>query len=247
MVTAGCGQSNRGNHQEHLLQAALWYQQSAEMKALYYQAYNWAFREMEIRLEESYEKPLAVVLDIDETVLDNSPQTARQIMDGEAFNDQIWDEWCNLQEASALPGALEFTRKADSLGVEVFYISNRKSHLMEVTLSNLEALGFPHADTSHLLLKTDTSVKDARRSKVRKSHEILLLIGDNLGDFSGIFDERGEGGAIHAVRRHREKFGSSFIVLPNPMYGSWEKPYRMGSPEETLSGKLEALRPYEHP
>ena len=244
ILVTGCKQTGPVRHQEHLLQAAAWFQHSAEMEALYYQSFHWAGREMDLKIAEGSEKPLAVVLDIDETVLDNSPQTAQQVIDGVPFNREMWDEWCSLARADPLPGALEFTREASDRGVEVFYISNRRIHLLDVTLKNLREAGFPFADSSHVLLRTDTSVKDARREKVRETHEIALLIGDNLGDFSGIFDDRNEGRAAQQVLENRKRFGTEFIILPNPMYGGWEKPFRGETPEATLMLKMEALKPY---
>ena len=186
----------------------------------------------------------AVILDIDETILDNSPQTAGQIREGRPFSDELWDEWVALAQARALPGALEFVNGAASKGVEVYYISNRGIHQLEQTLANLRKEGFPFADSTHVLLKTGTEGKDMRRAKVASSHEILLLIGDNLGDFSGIYDKRSSGSAKLEVRENKELFGSRYIVLPNPMYGSWEKPFRSDDENGSLKMKKEALRAY---
>ena len=226
LLATSCSNNPAAESQGHLLQATLWYQHSAEMEALYIQAYNWGMKVIDQEVSPGGSRPMAVVLDIDETVLDNSPQTGRQLTLNEAFSNEMWDQWCELESAEALPGALEFTRYAGEKGVEVFYISNRGDHLLDVTLANLQKQGFPNADASHVLLKTETSVKDERRSKVKESHDIILLIGDNLGDFSGVFDERTEGSASTEVHKLRELFGCEFIMLPNPMYGSWEKPYR---------------------
>lgn len=238
-------QSVQANSQEHLLQTVVWYQHSAEMKAAYIQAFNWAGRILKSEAQLGATLPLAVVLDIDETVLDNSPQTARQILDGEAFSNEMWDEWCLLAEAEPLPGALEFTLQAMAMGVEVFYISNRGIHLLDVSLKNLKSAGFPNADAEHVLLKTDSSVKDERRASVRETHDVVLLIGDNLGDFSGIFDERQGGLTSEEVMKNREMFGSEFIILPNPLYGSWEKPFRGESPMQTKQNKTASLRAYQ--
>lgn len=242
IIVRACSPASPETSQEHLLQATLWYQHSAEKEALYLQSFHWAGRLLDEKLSTGKIKAPAVVLDIDETILDNSPQTARQIIENRPYSDAMWDEWCSLAAAEALPGALEFVSKAKQLGVEVFYISNRGIHLMEYSLSNLRSAGFPFADTSHVLLKTDTSVKDARRAQVASSHEILLLIGDNLGDFSGIFDEREQGAALEHVREKKELFGDRYIMLPNPMYGSWEKPFRVKG--ETLERKKDALNAY---
>jgi len=244
LMMAGCHTHTETNSQDILLQAVTWYQQSAEMKAAYIQAYNWASFRLEQKIREPETLPRAVILDIDETVLDNSPQTARQILDHVSFSDEMWDSWCGLAVAEPLPGALEFARQAAERGVELYYISNRGIHLLQVTLDNLKSAGFPCADHEHLLLKTSSSGKDERRAEVRESHEVILLIGDNLGDFSGIFDQRQGGADVEHVMDLREHFGLEFIILPNPLYGSWEKPFRGPTSTESNRLKREALRAY---
>jgi 5'-nucleotidase (lipoprotein e(P4) family) len=96
-----------------------------------------------------------------------------------------------------------------------------------------------------VLLKTGSSVKDERRSKVRQSHEVALLIGDNLSDFSGIFDNRQDGADLGNVMANRDMFGYEFIILPNPLYGGWEKSFRGESAEATNQNKRDALRVYK--
>lgn len=233
------------NSQDQLLQAVIWYQHSAEMKAAYIQAFNWASKILETKAHAGAALPRAVVLDIDETVLDNSPQTAQQIVDGVPFSNAMWDEWCLLSKAEALPGALEFTLLAEKMGVEVFYVSNRGIHLLNVSLKNLKSAGFPYADVEHVLLKTESSVKDERRAKVRETHDIVLLVGDNLGDFSGMFDQRQDGAASKSVMENRDVFGLEFIILPNPLYGAWEKPFRGESSKETNGNKIKSLKFYK--
>lgn len=246
ILSAGCGPDRPETGQDHLLQATLWYQRSAEMSALYYQAFNWAGRVLEWKISEYTDQSLAVVLDIDETVLDNSPQTAQQIIDGEAYNQKMWDEWCMLAKAEPLPGALTFTRLAEKKGVEVYYISNRRIHLLDATLKNLRDTGFPFADSLHLLLREESSDKEPRREKVMQTHRVVLLIGDNLDDFSGIFNDRNRGNAVKLVEEQKERFGFEYILLPNPMYGNWEKPFRGENLKEENRKKREALRSFRH-
>lgn len=243
-LISGCGPEQQSNSQEHLLQAVTWYQQSAEMQAIYIQSYNWATRILEEKVNAASEESLAVVLDIDETVLDNSPQTAQQLIDGLPFSDEMWDEWCEMADARPLPGVLDFTKRAKELGVDVYYISNRGIHLLEVSIKNLRAAGLPLEDADHILLKTSSSDKDERRARVSSSHTIALLIGDNLGDFSGIFDKRVDGSALDNVLANRERFGFEYIILPNPLYGSWEKPFRGESEYDERLKKNKALRAY---
>jgi len=219
----GCNRPVHDEDQTYLLQSTLWYQHSAEMAALYHQAFNWATIVVKESSKEKSGKPLAVVLDIDETILDNSPSTGYQIIENVPFSESLWENWCNKMEAEPLPGSVAFTQYADNLGVEVFYISNRVGNLSDCTIANLIKHGFPNADTVHILLKHETSSKDLRREKIEENYEIILYIGDNLGDFAGSFDNRTNGIAKKLVEDRSELFGSKYIILPNPMYGSWEK------------------------
>lgn len=204
-----------------LLYSTLFVQRAAEYKALCYQAFNTAHLSLDEKVEK-YEgnKKLAVVVDIDETVLDNSPHAARSILENTSYP-KYWDEWCNLSEAKAIPGSLEFLKYAESKGVETFYISNRKAHLTDVTLKNLQAQGFPFADEAHIMLRTSTSDKEERRNKVRETYDILILCGDNLGDFSSEYDGKNTEIRNELASNHIVGFGATYIVLPNPIYGAW--------------------------
>ncbi len=227
IILASCGTIRnttvpQAETQDQLILATLWYQQSAEMKALYYQCYRNAETALEENLAGSDKsKPAAVVLDIDETVLDNSPYQGWQVIENKPFSDQDWRRWVDLAEAKPLPGAVEFTRYADSLGVEVFYISNRTVGEMGPTLANLRAYGFADVDSTHLLLKETGSSKIERRERLESIYEVLVLIGDNLADHSGIYEKRDAGLGFAAVEADKNLFGTRYIVLPNPMYGTW--------------------------
>ncbi len=208
--------------QDQLLLATIWYQKSAEMRALYYQCYANAEAALLKNLAVAQgDKTPAVVLDIDETVLDNSPFQGWQVLENKSFNDESWTRWVELGRAGALPGALDFTRFADSLGVEVFYVSNRKTTELAPTLTNMISLGFPGADSSHMLLRESESSKVGRRSRIESTHEILLLVGDNLADLDAVFEKRGPDHGFSDAGRMRGMFGTRYIVLPNPMYGTW--------------------------
>lgn len=223
-ILESCNTQNADNQntQDHLIMSVLWYQKSAEMKAMYYQCFNWAKMRVDMKLDDQIDLPKAVVVDIDETMLDNSPFETNCIRTGIGYTKETWSEWTSKISATALPGALEFSKYAQSKGVEVFYISNRSVDDFDVTLKNLQQVGFAFADSSHLLLKTNTSSKKARRDLVKENYEIILLIGDNLGDFSEIFEDRSTNYGFETVEENKDKFGDLFIMLPNPMYGSWE-------------------------
>lgn len=207
-----------------LLNATAWYQQSAEMRACYYQSYRMARMALNENLKNyNGDKPTAVVLDIDETVLDNSPFEAKLIADGKAYSDSAWNAWSMRGEARALPGAPEFINFAKQNGVEVFFISNRKENEFATTLKNLEQAGMP-TDSANLLIRRQGtgSCKDERRDFVASNYEIILYIGDNLGDYTSLFDGRDEGLALSMADSMQADFGTKFIILPNPMYGEWE-------------------------
>jgi len=211
-------------NKEYSIQAVLWQQSAAEYKALTYQAYNMARIQLDQILEKrvEYTKPIAIVADIDETVLDNSPYSGKQIELDEDFSTLRWAEWVKKKQAKVVSGSLDFFKYAKSMGVEVFYISNRSVTYKKETIENLQTIGFPFADAEHVLLKINTSEKEPRRTEVRKSHEIVLLFGDNLSDFSMIFEDRSTFERNRTVDSLKAIFGKKFIVLPNPIYGDCE-------------------------
>jgi 5'-nucleotidase (lipoprotein e(P4) family) len=208
--------------QEHLMMAALWQQNAGEYRALCYQAYNMAMMKLDYTLSVSrYSKAPCVVLDIDETVLDNSPYTAWQIETGNAYSDSTWMIWTSKAIADTVPGALGFTKFARSKGVEVFYLSNRKTAELMPTLKNLQRYGFPFADEKHMLLKTETSNKEPRREQISETNTIVMLVGDNLNDFNEVFEKQGTTERNQIVDKNQRNWGSNYVIVPNPMYGSW--------------------------
>lgn len=226
-VLIGCEGNIKTNEynldQEHLVTATLWFQHSPEAKSLFYQGFNIAKeRVLEFKNEPSA-KPKAVVVDLDETMIDNSLFQGKMIETGKAFSPDFWSEWSALEMAAALPGAVDFTLFCESVGVEVIYESNRTVAELEWTLANLEKLGFAFVKPENFLLKEETSGKEPRREKVAEKYEIILLLGDNLNDFSDVFEERGDDWGLAVVEKFRNEFGRRFIVFPNPMYGEWEK------------------------
>jgi len=224
-----------------LLNSTLWVQTSVEYTGTARQAYALAEVMMQRALADSTwtasleqaetgsgayrDKPPAVVLDVDETVLDNSPYQARLVLDDEAYDSQSWKAWVREERAGAVPGALDFIHTAAQTGVQVIYLTNRDGDVEASTRDNLEALGFPIDDAPDAVLtqaeKEGWEPKTARREWVAERYRILLLIGDNFGDFAS------EANTSLAARRQkshssRKYWGTRWIVLPNPQYGSWE-------------------------
>ncbi len=220
-----------------LVVATLWYQKSNEKKALYYQGFNMA-KAMIDKTVATYKgtKPLAVVVDIDETMLDNSPYEARIIQAGKTYEHKTWEQWVKEAKAKALPGAVDFTKYAKSKGVEVFYITNRRDHNRTETLKNLQDQGFEFADNNHLLMMTTTGDKTARRQQVLAKYNIICYLGDNMSDFDQSLDDM-EPGSKERVEQHSDLFGSKYIVMPNPMYGHWVK---IKYPVDVVSDKQKA-------
>ncbi len=208
---------------EYTLMSVLWVQTSAEYKALCLQAFNSARDRLTEYINTPRDKSLkpAVITDIDETVLDNSPYQGWVLKNNRNYP-AGWDEWCKRSEARPVPGALEFIKFAEKNGIEVFYVTNRKKHLYDCTLKNLKDLGFPFADKEHIFLREGSSDKEYTRQKIALMYDIVLLIGDNLNDFSNIFFNKGIGERSEATDENGSLFGKKFIILPNPMYGDWE-------------------------
>ncbi|MBE7177289.1 MAG: 5'-nucleotidase, lipoprotein e(P4) family [Mucilaginibacter polytrichastri] len=204
------------------MNAVLWQQHAGEYRALCFQAYNFA----RLRLDDfltRYKpaKPLCVIVDADETVIDNSAFEGFELKAGRSYDPHDWKTWTALGIADTVPGALQFLKYAVTKNVETFYVTNRGESERAGTLKNLKKWGFPFADDKHLLLKSETSDKEPRRKKVGETHIIVLLCGDNLNDFSDVFMTTDEQKRNSSVNEAQVLFGQKFIVLPNPMYGDW--------------------------
>lgn len=211
------------NIEEYAIQGVLWQQTSGEYKALCYQAFNVAKLQLEKELanHSASDRPLAIITDIDETVISNSPFSAKQAKLGEGFSAENWTAWGDLEAAEAVPGALEFLNFANQNGIAIFYISDRYSDQQQSTVNNLKKLNFPNADDEHIMLKQKGEDKEKRRLKVAQNYKAVLFLGDNLSDFSNIFDHQSLESRNALTDKEREEFGKRFIVLPNPMYGAW--------------------------
>lgn len=213
-----------------LYNAVMWQRISSEYRALCYQTYGQAANALlagksdkhVVTNKDKTTRPQAVVVDVDETILDNSLYEYNLLTTNTSYESSTWKAWVLRAEAPAVPGALEFCKLAESLGVHIIYLSNRKLDEVEATLKNLQQLGFPYADSLHVFFKEDTSDKEARRLKVAEKYDIQMLIGDNMGDFAADFQDRSIGNGFPAVDSLKNLFGARYFILPNPMYGNWE-------------------------
>ncbi|MCO6497345.1 MAG: 5'-nucleotidase, lipoprotein e(P4) family [Chitinophagaceae bacterium] len=201
---------------------AVFQQKAAEYRALCYQAYNFATVSLDQFLQERGSKPPAIMTDVDETVLDNSPYQVHRSLMGLDFEQESWFEWTSRAEADTVPGALGFLKYAASRGVEIFYVTNREEREREATLVNLKKFGFPYADNEHLKLKGATSSKVARRDSIEMHFNLLMCVGDNLNDMSGEYEKKTTAQRFAQTNKDLSAFGRRYIVLPNPSYGEWE-------------------------
>jgi len=203
----------------------LWLQSSAEAKALIYQAFNIARLRLDQDLRKKgrkyNKKKRAIVVDVDETIVDNSPYQAKNVLIGREYSSSNWAEWIDLANAQALPGAVEFLNYAKSKGVEVFFITNRKQRGYEATLKNLKNLGFPVSRKNLFLRQGHDHSKEVRRQNALKKHRFVLLMGDTLGDFGPFFEKQSFEKRHELTDKYSKEFGKKFIILPNPMYGEW--------------------------
>jgi 5'-nucleotidase (lipoprotein e(P4) family) len=208
--------------------AVLWTQSSAEYRALALQAFNLARLRVDQDLARHRSrrrmKPPAIIVDADETVLDNSRFQAELVLRNVAFTSQAWQDWINRAEAGAVPGALEFLNYSFRHGVRVFYITNRRQTEKAGTVANLKKLGFPNVSEETVMIREQgtTASKESRRQSVRSRYRVVLLVGDNLNDFNDDFTGKSIADRKAQVDRERAEFGTQFIVVPNPMYGDWE-------------------------
>lgn len=217
-----------------LLVAVTWYQNSAEAKALYLQGYNMAQNQLQQTIKHYHgKKKPAVMLDIDETILDNSPYYAYAALHPHHTH-QAWLKWVNSSQAQPVYGVQNFLKQADQLGVAIFYVSNRDYPIeTKATLANLRKDHLPQVSASHLLLqKKFEKSKKRRRHLLEQRYNIVMLVGDNLLDFknptANTLKARNE-----LVQQTSHKWGRKYIILPNPMYGSWKNVLK--SPKLTRS------------
>ncbi|WP_425481472.1 5'-nucleotidase, lipoprotein e(P4) family [Luteimonas suaedae] len=227
------------------LNAVLWMQASAEYHAAALSLYRAAGDRLDEALADpdwdalvaeeraaagsAAGRPPAVIVDIDETVLDNSPYQARLVRGGAEYDEATWAAWVDERQAGPIPGALAFARLADARGVTLVYLSNRTQASADATVANLRAVGFPVADDSVFLgLGTEVegcqsrgSEKDCRRVLAGRRYRVLMQFGDQLGDFVRVERNTPQARA-QLLATHGEWFGERWWMLPNPSYGGWE-------------------------
>ncbi len=226
LVLSACAKNtpniDEGLNEKESLMAALWQQTSSEYRALCYQAFNVARDRIQMDLTKEWAKPRAVIIDLDETVIFNAKFNATGIIRYQEYPKEFY-EWIASGEATLIPGAREFLKFIYKEGYEIFYVTNRRDECTDITLQQIIDLGLPQADSEHLLMRGTDHTKQGRRDKVNGDYVVILYIGDNCVDFLGdYFNESIEARKNITDSLHTE-WGRKFIILPNPMHGSWQK------------------------
>ncbi|EKD31758.1 MAG: Acid phosphatase [uncultured bacterium] len=225
----------------------LWHQTSAEYRALCYQAFNAArtYLETLIAKREPGEK-FAIVTDLDETIIDNSYLEAKEIKKGVEYSSEGWKEWVGKSAATGVPGAVDFLHWAAGQNITIFYISNRSITDLKPTLENIKKLQLPNADEEHMLFLTTESTKEPRRQTVAKDYKVVMLMGDNLNDFSNLFEKKSIDDRKAETDKVKDEWGKKFIVLPNAIYGEWENAFydykRNLTPKEKETKRKDLLK-----
>ncbi|HSH99550.1 MAG TPA: HAD family acid phosphatase [Reyranella sp.] len=239
ILALGAGSVRAQEAPSDMLLATLWTQRSVEFKGNALTVYALA----RIRLDQGLADkawtaapaeqkgdfaslPPAVILDVDETVLDNSPYQVWMMKNGKTFSTKTWNEFCDAQISRAIPGAVEFTKYADSKGVKLFYVTNRGTEVEKSTRENMEKLGFPMGGNVDTFLMQNEkpdwgSAKGTRRAVIAKDYRVVLNIGDNFGDFVDRY-RTSEADRQKAFDEDRDRFGREWLMIANPTYGSFD-------------------------
>jgi 5'-nucleotidase (lipoprotein e(P4) family) len=222
---------------DYQIGATLFMQKAAEFRALSFQAFNLARWQLDTDLDKKNVRKLpkgqrkrqrAIIVDIDETVLDNSPAQVADIKNHRSFNLPTWYEWSKMQSAKAIPGSVDFLNYATAKGVKVFYLSNRDELQKQDTIENLRKVGFKDVSAGNVLMRekdaagNNISTKTPRREFVSQRYRVVLLVGDNLDDFSDVFERKSVAERFAEVEKIKTEWGKRWIVIPNAMYGTWE-------------------------
>ena len=238
-LSVGTAQAQQSPPAHDMLLANLWMQRAVEYKANTLTVYALA----RLRLEEAladrswtaapaeqkgdfHNLPPAVIVDVDETVLDNSKYEVWLMQADQSFSTKTWNQFCAAQISTAIPGAVEFTKYADTKGVKVFYVTNRGAETEKDTRANMEKLGFPMGGNVDTFLMQGekpewVGAKSTRRAAITKDYRVVLNIGDNLGDFDDRY-RSSEPDRIKAFEAGMPYWGKQWLMLSNPTYGSFD-------------------------
>lgn len=224
--------------------ANVWLQTAAEYQACCQTIYTAAEFKLEADLQNLKPRPErpAVVMDLDETVLDNSAFETYLYKNQLEYSDKRWAAYEEHfpQDVTLIPGAKHFILRAERLGVGVVFISNRSEEYRGVTAGLLRRLlgSDPTQPVNCLYLRAagGNADKSSRREAAAARFNVLMYFGDNLRDFSELFQAQKlpadastqDRLAAMAARKSLVEqadchWGVDWFVIPNPVYGEWEK------------------------
>ncbi|MBU2280032.1 MAG: acid phosphatase [Gammaproteobacteria bacterium] len=229
------------------LNSVIWYQTSAEFRANSLQTYRQATDLLATAKNDNNwtawpqtnasTLPPAIIVDIDETILDNSPSAAHDVLNNTGYSSENWDRWVSLAKAKAVPGAVAFVNTAEAMGIKVLYISNRQCHARagksancpqkDDTLANLKAVGIQQISADQIWLKAEqpdwSSEKESRRQLAMQSYRVIMSVGDDFGDFlPNVKKNITPAQRFALVDQYQTHWGRKFFMLTNPTYGSWD-------------------------
>jgi 5'-nucleotidase (lipoprotein e(P4) family) len=218
--------SNTRDIENNLMMAMAWKQTAAEFRALYHQGFNIARMRVEIALAQKQDDslPLAIISDVDETLLLANDYWGYLINQGQDFfDDASWDRWIEENRAVASPGALEFLNFCVSNSVEIFYVTNRDQGetTVQLAIENLTAVGFPLVDTAHMRVLRESSNKELVQQQIREDYEVVALLGDNLNDFARRYYSTDVDQRMSLMEQDKDRYGRDYILFPNPTDGHW--------------------------
>ena len=245
------------------LNSTLWMQSSAEYVASAEQAFNAARMSLDRALQDSnwtasleqqgnYQNlPPAVIFDVDETVLNNSPYGAYLIISGQAYRYDTWKVWADAARAKPIKGVKELISEIKSKGVAVFYVTNRDVALQEATVKNIRMMVDSKVQADQILFRGEQaewgSDKSSRRAVIAKTHRIIMMFGDNYNDFRFLAGSPSPSARVAEVEPYGEYWGTKWILLSNPRYGHWERAIFNYADKLPDDEKLQAKRLYLKP
>lgn len=209
-----------------LIGAVAWKQTAAEYRALYHQGYNVARMHVELALakRKAGDRPLAVVSDVDDTVLLPLAYWGHMVNRKlDFFDDPIWDAWIPKNQMVLAPGAKEFFDFCKANQVEVFYITSRDQgeKTFEYAMEHLRLAQLPNVDPQHVTVLRESSNKQPRQDEIAKTHDIVVFLGDNLNDFRRKYYSKNVDERLQLMESDRNEYGRRYIVFPNPTDGHW--------------------------
>ena len=235
---SACGKDDQQNEKDHeLLMATLYVHSSAEFYANSSTIYKAAQNNLDAllldkkhtaaleQIENYSDKPPAIILDVDQTVLDNSAYQAR-VIEKETSYPNGWFDWAKEEKAEFMPGVFEFMRYAESKGVEIFFVTNRDLEIEKATINNYKVLGYNSSTEDHVLSRGENgwgSNKTSRRELIAQDYRIVMMFGDNFGDFVDLNENLlSPKKRVETIKKYSKYWGTSWYMLANPMYGAWE-------------------------